>query len=227
MSNHDFRGIGINRKYLEVQELTLSNYRCLLIDIPTELFNKLKIEADQALHQNKTMVSGLTGNGVPAHFDLNDNNLQELNTFVMNIVKEYLEANPLYSRSFRSLTNNTPLTCGRPWFNFQKKYEFVPMHIHDGVLSYSAWINIPYDKKDEHTYGQKFAGCFQFSYHTITGNWSSQEIFIDKSFEGKLLIFPSNLPHCVYPFYSSDDYRISMSGNVLFDTYKSRVEDNQ
>jgi hypothetical protein len=92
------------------------------------------------------------------------------------------------------------------------------------VLSYSAWINIPYDKEDEHTHGKEFAGCFHFSHQTITGHWSSHEMFIDKSYEGKLMIFPSGLPHCVYPFYSSDDYRISLSGNILFNTYNSRIE---
>lgn len=226
MNKNYIKGAGSNQNYLEVNELTLSNYNCTLVTIPQDLFSKIKAEAEQALFQNETMVSGLTGNGVPTHFDLNNDNLQELNSFVLNVVGGYLNNNPLYSRSFRSLTNDTPLTCGRPWFNFQKKHEFIPMHIHDGVLSYSAWINIPYNKEDENTYGKEFAGCFQFSYQTITGHWSSQEIFIDKSFEGKLLIFPSNLPHCVYPFYSSDDYRISMSGNVLFDTYNSRIEKN-
>jgi len=224
MNSNKLKGIGTNQNYFETQELALSNYGCLLFDLPEKLFNKLKNEAQQAIEQNKTMVSGLTGNGVPSHFNLKEDNLQELNSFVMTVVKEYLETYELYSKSFRFLTNDTPLVCGRPWFNFQKKHEFVPMHIHDGVLSYSSWIAIPYDKKDEHTYGKEFAGCFQFSYNTITGDWAAKEIFIDKFFEGKLLIFPSSLPHCVYPFYSSDEYRISMSGNILFDTFNSKFE---
>jgi len=31
-------------------------------------------------------------------------------------------------------------------------------------------------------------------------------------------MFPSLLAHCVYPFYTSDDYRISISGNIKFDS---------
>jgi hypothetical protein len=223
MNNHT-RGVGLNKQYVEASELTFANYGCILVNIPKELFNKLKTEADHAIQQNKTMISGLTGNGVPKHFNLKDDHRQELDAFVMTMVKKYFDAFELYKRSFRCLTDNTQLVCGTPWFNFQEKYEFVPLHIHDGVLSYSAWINIPYDRQDEHTHGKEFAGCFQFSCQTITGQWSSQEIFIDKSYEGKLMIFPSSLPHCVYPFYSSNDYRISLSGNVLFDTHNSRVE---
>ena len=226
MNDKLFRGIGVNQQYIEAKELTLPNNGCILINIPKELFNKLKAEAEHAMKENPTMVSGLTGNGVPAHFDLKDDNLEELNNFVMSIVKKYFDTNKLYSKALKSLTDNTPLVCGRPWFNFQKKYQFLPNHTHDGVLSYSAWINIPYDKKDEHTHGQEAAGCFEFSYQAVNGQWASQKMFIDKSFEGTLLVFPSNLPHCVYPFYSSDEYRISMSGNVLFNTYNSRVEGN-
>ena len=32
--------------------------------------------------------------------------------------------------------------------------------------------------------------------------------------ERVMLVFPAALQHAVYPFYTSDDYRISVSGNV-------------
>ena len=37
---------------------------------------------------------------------------------------------------------------------------------------------------------------------------------VDNEYEGKIMMFPSSLVHCVYPFYTSDDYRISLSGNI-------------
>ena len=97
------------------------------------------------------------------------------------------------------------------------------MHNHDGLISYSAWIKIPYDVNEEIKDG-KYASCFQFNYTTITGNTFTEIIKVDKSFEGKIMMFPSTLPHCVYPFYTTDDVRISMSGNVLFDTEKSKIK---
>ena len=39
-------------------------------------------------------------------------------------------------------------------------------------------------------------------------------VHVDKSYEGKMLMFPSFVQHGVYPFYTSDDYRITVSGNV-------------
>jgi hypothetical protein len=43
---------------------------------------------------------------------------------------------------------------------------------------------------------------------------------VDKTFEGKIAFFPSKLSHCVYPFYSSDGIRISISGNIKLDSKK-------
>ena len=40
-------------------------------------------------------------------------------------------------------------------------------------------------------------------------------LFIDKTWEGTIVMFPSWLNHSVYPFYTSDDYRISISGNIV------------
>ena len=33
--------------------------------------------------------------------------------------------------------------------NLQKKYEYLPNHHHDGVLSYTVWIKIPYELEEE------------------------------------------------------------------------------
>ena len=37
---------------------------------------------------------------------------------------------------------------------------------------------------------------------------------MDPSMEGKMLLFPSKLMHCVYPFYNCEEPRISVAGNV-------------
>jgi hypothetical protein len=39
---------------------------------------------------------------------------------------------------------------------------------------------------------------------------------VDNTWEGKMALFPADLNHIVYPFYTSEDYRISISGNVGF-----------
>jgi len=105
------------------------------------------------------------------------------------------------------------------WVNFQKKYEFNPQHNHSGVISFVIWISIPYEINNEMLIspGKKsaknVAGHFSFHYSDITGNICSHALPVDKEFENNIIMFPSKILHSVYPFYSSDEYRISIAGN--------------
>ena len=49
----------------------------------------------------------------------------------------------------------------------------------------------------------------------IRGQLESVTTNMDKSWEGKLLMFPSLLHHQVYPFYTSDGIRITVSKYYL------------
>ena len=50
------------------------------------------------------------------------------------------------------------------------------------------------------------------------GKITDFSLSVDKSFENKMIIFPAELHHLVYPFYTSDDYRITVSGNIKLRT---------
>jgi hypothetical protein len=106
-----------------------------------------------------------------------------------------------------------------PWVNFQKKHEFNPMHMHDGLLSFVIWTHVPYSIEDEMQQkrskdsNRPVAGCFAFQYANIFGEPSDYVIPADKNMQNYALLFPANLKHAVYPFYTSDEYRISVSGN--------------
>jgi hypothetical protein len=191
-------------------QINLFNLGILTSKIPEDLFKKLKIECLNFINKEK-MISGLTSNGVPEHYYLEDNNI-ELFNFLSEWVKNYnKEYN--YLKSLKILNKDAPLIFKKPWLNIQKKGEFIPAHTHDGVLSYSIWIQIP--KLNPHN--NKFAGCFEIQYQNILGerlNWCE---LLSKNDEGRFLLFPSKLSHCVYPFFNNDELRISISGNVLFD----------
>ena len=47
------------------------------------------------------------------------------------------------------------------------------------------------------------------------GNAEMVDLPVDKSWEGKFAIFPSELQHGVNPFYTSDEYRITISNNYF------------
>ena len=115
------------------------------------------------------------------------------------------------------------------WVNFQKKGEFQPLHSHSGIFSFVIWMDIPYHHEDE----AKLAFSRSSSPGSTGGNFSFAmtsevsrsvaEYFIKLSPEknGYCCLFPSDLSHQVYPFYTSDKDRISISGNIMYRTEES------
>lgn len=105
------------------------------------------------------------------------------------------------------------------WVNFQKKHDFNPSHNHTGVYSFVIWHTIPYDLEAEldHFKGKKTrTSLFEFSYIGSLGHIQNDIIPVDKSFEGVICFFPARLHHTVYPFYTSDGTRISIAGNLYY-----------
>jgi hypothetical protein len=127
-----------------------------------------------------------------------------------------------YLSSQSMLTSDCLLTLDSAWVNFQAKHEFNPSHNHSGILSFVIWIEIPYKMEDEniHSPGAEssnpLAGKFTFHYTNSLGKICHQDIDADTSMENHFFLFPAELNHSVAPFYTSDKYRISVSGNYKF-----------
>ena len=146
-----------------------------------------------------------------------------------------------YSSEFINLGRDVPISSRHPyklsnwWVSYQKKNEFFSNHNHIGVYSFVIWMKIPYSYKDQNIISKLAdkvsgvspsnsntrSGCFQFSCQNILGEFLNWEYNLDKTWEGHMLFFPSKLPHTVYPFYNSDEDRISVAGNIILDTSKS------
>jgi len=130
---------------------------------------------------------------------------------------------PEYTPGSNKIPNYSSLTYkGEAWVNFQQKHEYNPPHSHTGIFSFVIWYQIPYYLKDEALYnaglkrntnGPLNNGNFQFLY-PIDDRIYPYNLDIDKTKEGYMAIFPSLLTHTVFPFYSSDEYRITISGNI-------------
>jgi len=115
----------------------------------------------------------------------------------------------------------------RAWVNKQKKYEFNPLHDHEGDVSFVCWVEIPYNLDDEINLNNcknsntRRNSMFEFVYSNNFGCMETFPLEVDKSWEGNCIFFDSKLMHQVYPFYTSDKYRISISGNFKISTKKS------
>jgi len=109
------------------------------------------------------------------------------------------------------------------WVNYQKKHEFNPLHHHSGVFSFVYWVHIPYEIEEEMQLdfvkrsNNPAASAFSIVYTDLLGNICQKNFPVSKNDEGLLLMFPSRLNHLVYPFYTSDELRISISGNLTFE----------
>ena len=117
--------------------------------------------------------------------------------------------------------NNNKLTVESVWVNMQKKLEVNPLHNHDGTLSFVAWLHVPFKLEDERNMPNcknsrtvELASTFQFVYNTALGTIANCPMFVESGWEARIVMFPAKLLHMVYPFETSDDYRISIAGNL-------------
>jgi hypothetical protein len=161
------------------------------------------------------------------------------NEFIGNIVTEYdliksrdsiekLLAPYIfhYLESFSThklyLVNKTTssLVLEKLWVNFQSKHEFVFVHQHSGLLSFVIWVDIPYIMSEEHgnaCQNKSCSGAFEFLFAHALRSVNSYRIEADKSYNLHMILFPSALAHTVYPFFSSNEYRVSVAGNFCYD----------
>ena len=188
----------------------VGNTGFLLLKIPQDILGEIKIPVDE-IQNNFTQAipanNKLAGQ-INKEYDikLTDKTSQ----YIKWTVDQYHKHNPQYLDNYRKLFPNGEFSLvegANTWINFQEKYEYNPIHKHDGIFSYVIWYQIPFYKEDEAKYGagknknpeDNTNGQFQFLYYN------------GESVVGT----PLSIHHVVYPFYTSNDYRITISGNVL------------
>jgi len=105
------------------------------------------------------------------------------------------------------------------WAVCQFENDYNPIHWHDGHLSGVMYTKIPQD--------------FGSSYKTVNKNGNiafihgstqltAASVYDVRPEVGDLFIFPSNLMHTVYPFFSEEERR-SVSFNVFLDNEAAKV----
>jgi hypothetical protein len=132
-----------------------------------------------------------------------------------------------YHNILGKTVNEDQINILRPWANFQKNGEYNPIHNHSGVISYVIWIKIPYDSelennhpsvkgsnRDENWNGPNFSFIVSDFTDPSYGGIKRHPINLNKNYEGMICMFPSWLYHEVTPFLTTDEYRISIAGNI-------------
>jgi hypothetical protein len=201
------------------------NYGFLTDKVPQEVLDELKLPIDK-LKSNFNLGNRyndkLIGE-VEHEYQINSSPL--LKQYI-RVISEELDNEIHYVKNNYDTSKNIELSFSELWVNFQKKHEYNPVHYHAGLFSFVIWYQIPYIFEDEWKYSSKQGkdcnhGQFEFVIANPYNNKSNAhciKLNMDKKLEGYIAIFPSSLNHVVYPFYSSDDYRITVAGNVHIKT---------
>jgi len=168
-------------------------------------------------------------------FALAQRNIEELQCFqlpktkilIQNKVLELIQIHErkyqCFDRIFNYMVNfeNSPIfEFERIWINAQRQGEFIPLHQHSGVYSFVIWMQIPYLMSDQisgdvnNLLHKDRTAMFEFVHADSFGKLQNTRLPVDKTWEGKIAVFPAELNHQVYPFYNTDELRISISGNV-------------
>jgi len=193
------------------KEIDLFNPKILEFTIPEPIFSTfqtslLKIpEKTKDNSSNKNLVGQIENE---FKIDCPSN----LKFFILQSANEY--------RNYYNYYQTGSVKLQSFWVNYQRKFEYNPIHSHSGILSFIIFIKIPFlleneDKLDNTKDSMQHKnGRVMFTYQTCFNNLNTHTIDADKSFEGKMLLFPNTAYHTVYPFYTSDEYRITVSGNL-------------
>ncbi len=125
-----------------------------------------------------------------------------------------------YNRQFLGTESRDQWELLDLWVNFQKKHEYNPPHNHKGALSFVVWMRMPFDIEEEmkavNSRGttSPCAANFAFLYTQADGKLAMENIPVDRRFEGMICVFPASIHHTVYPFTTSDEFRVSISGHL-------------
>ena len=212
-----------NLKQGQWESWELPNIPLLRSRLPKPAIDFVWKKIEEAQDNYDSMKKKLVGN-ISESLKLKDTD----NYFFKNVLKEVGEK---YISNFSMQCEKNPFNDGvvndlylqNFWVNFSKQHEFNPIHDHNGVLSFVLWMKIPttwQSQKEVPLISESSLPCasnFQFFHTNILGINQGTTIFMDPIMEGCIFLFPSTLQHQVYPFYNSDEYRVSVSGNLCLD----------
>jgi hypothetical protein len=113
-----------------------------------------------------------------------------------------------------------PIALTTAWCNLQQSGEYFAAHTHNGVFSFALWLTVPFTQADERAWREargksgRETASFQFHYTDALGRITPNVLEVDREWERTIVVFPGEMMHSVTPYYSTQDLRIVVSGNI-------------
>jgi hypothetical protein len=155
--------------------------------------------------------------------DINDKN----NWFYKNVLKRcvekmyYKDWHNYYNIHIAKIIPPPEFILDKLWVNYQKQHEFNPPHNHSALFSFVVFMKIPTHWEEQHALPRSAnsnsprASNFQFQIGENNGFIKNINITLGPEDEGRMLFFPAWLYHQVFPFYGTEEERITISGNIV------------
>ena len=211
---------------MEVKKISPPVSGFLQLKLEQEFIDYLWKIIDIAKKKNKNYKGYLVGN-ISQSLLLDDIDSFFYKSVCIPLVKIYRENDPQKKDPVirnTLLGPNTQLVLDTLWVNYQYQTEFNPYHDHDSVYSFAIWMKIPYSWEEQKN-SPKFSGMreinrkvgnFEFEYMDTLGGIRQYAYQLSSKDEGTMLFFPARLRHCVYPFFETEEPRISIAGNLSY-----------
>jgi len=140
--------------------------------------------------------------------------LNMLSSIVGPMTQQYLQENHYAVQPGRQLG------LAQAWVNLQAPGEYLAPHTHTSLFSFALWMSVPFTQSQEHEWHARQGKitqqgpAFTFYYTDSTGRVTPCNLPVDRTWEGRCVLFPSEMTHGVTPFYSTQEPRITVSGNI-------------
>ena len=119
--------------------------RAMTMELPQDIFDWLKKECARAKKAGDKANHKLIGH-IKEEYKLEwDKNFED---FILGDCLDHPQMQS-HTKGITVLNTSKPFYIESLWVNYQKKYEFNPVHIHDGLFSFVIWHKVPYHIKDE------------------------------------------------------------------------------
>ena len=179
------------------------------------------------LAKNPKLYNNKLAGNISKSFDLGLDNIDIISNVVFPLAAEYEKQ---FSQPYeKHSSGNKTYNFNEWWVNYQYQTEFNPTHSHTGIYSWVIWMKIPTESEDQsklpiaaNSNAKNKISNFTFTYTDTLGVVVDYAINMNKDKEGMMAFFPASLKHSVYPFFNSDEPRISVAGNITMYTSPSK-----
>jgi hypothetical protein len=166
-------------------------------------------EVDSILNQ-ETVGEFNEGGHVEMSYWLSERTRLHLEYLMVSTLREYRQNDPAY------LSSNQPkLTVSRVNLYVQQPQESMGLHRFQGAFNWCLFLRVPYTLENERQHDRDRSGLLELSYTDVTGSIIHMAVPADRSWEGRLIIYPGNVSSTVYPFRSTPDARVVLTGALL------------